>query len=233
MLLRKWYLSGLMVVLFAIGNVSLCFAAPAQDDHLNYYISERGVNGEIEVWGVTIDELDIRRDDGERFPIITTPATLENLVDAAAGDVSGYFTQGIYFPPGTYTHVGIDFGMEIIFKGAVQVGAGQFMATGQVPDDPSYDTLAEALDKAVEITLYLADIGKGDIPENGAWDLVFEEGESYALKILWKVSGMEFVDEWGANIGVGLVWKPLVGFQLGAFQEEFTFFDKDGNELGD
>ena len=220
----------------AIVGLSFCptaFSAAVQDEDNNYYTSNKGTNGDLLKWQASIDYLSLKpQDSGDDIPVITDNVSLDLVQEnASPSTITGYFTENTTIPAGTYTHVGIIIGQRNVFRGAIQVGSGEFMATGQALGDTGYDTLREALDNAVDLVLNLPTTGLGYIPEEGSGHMEIIDDNSYGLKILWNVSGTEPLLEQGNKaIGVGLVWDPDLGFKLGAYQEQFIFIDQNGTE---
>jgi len=221
------------MAIFGLGFCPTAFSAAVQDEDDNYYISSKGTNGDLLKWQAYIDYLSLKpQDNGNDIPVITDTVSLDLVQENdSPRTITGYFAENTIISAGTYTHVGIIIGQRNVFRGAIQVGSGKFMATGQVLGNPGYDSLQEALNNADDIVLNLPETRLGYIPEEGSGHMEIIDGNSYDLKILWNVSGTERVlEQSNKAIGVGLVWDPDSGFKLGAYQEQFIFIDQYGNE---
>lgn len=198
----------LMCVMF---SGTFCFAGV--DDNGCFYADDRT---QIEIWNISTDYFSLVRDDGREVVIISSPTDSINIADPNidTGEIAAYFAQNITIPAGTYTHFYFEQGDGVSFKGCIQIGPGQWKATGQAG---IYDNKDDALTNAVLLdidTFYdreLVDLGDG---------FIIEDGKSYTLKILWQVSGTDEGDA-GEDAGVGLIWDPAEGkFTEGLICEE-------------
>lgn len=199
----------------------------AIDEKGNYYITDSNwTDGKVLTWGITIDEVTLKRSDGTETYIIGPDANIyKNVAQGSAGEIAQYYAQGVSLPVGTYTHIGLKLGSTTTLKGYIQIAAGKYYATGH--GDTSYDSAAKAEAAAEEITVDSGGGGEKEyLPEEGT-TVVIEDGKSYTFKMLFSICGLELNDETPAKEeGVGLTWDGD-SFLEGMLQDKYYINDQE------
>lgn len=222
-----------IICAFLLMGIS-AYGASEPDDYGDYYIENKGTDGDVTKFEVTIERLTLKNSlTGAEVTLMDTAVT-KDITQASSGQVAAYFKQNIVIDAGQYNQVGVQFNASSTIRGAVQIpigesNAGKFYATNQ--GATLYDTLIAALSASGD--LVDPDAHPGDleyVPESPTGTITIEDGKSYTLKVLWSVCGLE-TDEVSNDAGVGIVWDTSASEMIvGMMQEQYIMVDQDGNE---